>query len=346
MELRIGSYRVTMSLLLPLLVAVSVSGYATPVDAASEGFQQWFRCGLRYWTVCQRTARTAPLPAAEPPPTGPQRPVEPVLSPAELALWGTPVLSSSGSVSYQLPPQPLLDLFRAPSDDSARAYLHAWKDKAGRREEAFAAIRRVADELGFEHGAGALGDPTSALTSAPAWSSPGVASLGAAPSLVPSLDDARPSMGREPTPAAATPVGTRPRARSEPAPAAAASSAPPSRIRAATATQELPGQQTRIFYFFSPHCPYCAQQTPLLNAFVQGRRDVVGVAMDTDRDELLAHVQQMHMTFPVTLDQGESKTFGVTAYPALVVLDATGNARRLQGLVTRSDLQRMLGGGT
>jgi thiol-disulfide isomerase/thioredoxin len=112
------------------------------------------------------------------------------------------------------------------------------------------------------------------------------------------------------------------------------------------ATQETPGQQTRIFYFFSPRCPYCAQQTPLLNTFVQGRHDMVGIAMDTERDELLAHIQQMHMRFPVTLDQGESKTFGVTAYPALVVLDAAGKATRLQGLVTRSDLQRLLGGGT
>jgi hypothetical protein len=79
---------------------------------------------------------------------------------------------------------------------------------------------------------------------------------------------------------------------------------------------------------------------------VQGRHDVVGIAMDTDRDELLAHIRQMHIMFPVTLDQGESKTFGVTAYPTLVVLDSEGKAKRLQGLVTRGELERMLGGGT
>jgi thiol-disulfide isomerase/thioredoxin len=108
----------------------------------------------------------------------------------------------------------------------------------------------------------------------------------------------------------------------------------------------LPGQQTRVFYFFSPRCPYCAQQTPLFNTVAQGRRDVIGIAMDTDRDELLAYVQQMHIGFPVTLDQGESTTLGVTAYPTLVVLDAAGNATRLQGLLTRGELERLLGGRT
>ena len=338
--------RISPFLALLLFLALSVGGMPRPVDAASESFQRWFRCGMRYWTACQRTERASPLPAADPQPTAAQRPAETALSPAELALWGTPVVGPSGSVSYQLPPKPLLDLFRAPNDDSARAYLQSWKDKAGRREEAFAAIRRVADELGFEHGAGVLGDPTSTLAPAPELSSPELASSDAAGSLPPSLDDARPSMRREQTPVAATPVGMWPPARPETVTATAASTAPPSVIQAATATQEMLGQQTRIFYFFSPRCPYCAQQTPLLNSFVQGRHDVVGIAMDTERDALLAHVQQMRIAFPVTLDRGESKAFGVTAYPTLVVLDAAGKATRLQGLVTRSELERMLGGGT
>jgi hypothetical protein len=125
---------------------------------------------------------------------------------------------------------------------------------------------------------------------------------------------------------------------------AASSTTLPSVIQATTATRDVPGQQTRIFYFFSPRCPYCAQQTPLLNSVAQGRRDVVGVAMDTDREELLAHVRQMRIPFPVTLDQGESHRFGVTAYPALIVLDTAGNATRLQGLLTRGELERVFGG--
>jgi thioredoxin-related protein len=99
-------------------------------------------------------------------------------------------------------------------------------------------------------------------------------------------------------------------------------------------------------YFFSPRCPYCAQQTPALNTVARGRRDVIGIAMDTDREELLAHVQQMHIAFPVMLDQGESRRFGVTAYPTLVVLDAEGKASRLQGLLTREELEHVLGGGS
>ena len=147
MKLWIKSYRVTLSLLSFLLIVMSVSGQATPVDAASEGFQHWFRCGLRYWTACQRTQRPSSLPATDGQPSAAPRPAETALSAAELALWGTPVIDPSGSVSYQLPPKPLLDLFRTPSDDSARIYLQAWKDKARRREEAFAACQWLIDEM-------------------------------------------------------------------------------------------------------------------------------------------------------------------------------------------------------
>jgi protein-disulfide isomerase len=125
----------------------------------------------------------------------------------------------------------------------------------------------------------------------------------------------------------------------------AATTAPPSPTQVTAPTPQTPGQQTHVFYFFSPRCPYCARQTPLLNTVVQGRHDVVGIAMDTTREELLAHIQHMHVRFPVTLDQGESQTFGVTGYPTVVVLDAAGRATRLQGLLTRGELERVLGGG-
>jgi hypothetical protein len=254
-------------------------------------------------------------------------------------------------MSYQLPPQPLLDLFRAPGDETASAYLQSWKDKAARREEAFAAIRRVAPQLGFARGPGALDDPLSTL--APAWSvsSPEVLSSGSASFLLPAPDGAGPSVhdldaSRAYTTVATMPDGTSAPLRSETTPPVAPSMTASSIVPAVTTTPRRPGQQTRIFYFFSPRCPYCAQQTPVLNTVARGRRDVIGIAMDTQRDELLAHVQHMHVTFPVTLDQGESMTFGVTAYPTLVVLDAAGKATRLQGLLTRGELERVLGGGT
>src|SRR5262249_42630161 len=131
------------------------------------------------------------------------------------------------------------------------------------------------DEFGLEHGAGTFGDPVSGLVPTPDLAAPELASMGVAGSLAPSREDDRPSMRGEYTPVAATPVGTSAQALAERVTAAAASTAPASLTQAATPTQETPGQQTRIFYFFSPRCPYCAQQTPLLNAVVQGRHDVV-----------------------------------------------------------------------
>jgi len=346
-----GSRRMRLPLLSSLLVlAVSVSGHVAPAGAASESFHRWFRCGLRYWTPCQPTVQVPDVPAGDSAPES-QQSVEPTLSPAELALWGTPVVGPGGAMSYQLPPQPLLDLFRAPSDETASAYLQAWKDKAGRREEAFAAIRRVAPQLGFAHGPSALDDPTSTAPSVWGVSSPELTSSGSASSLLSFPGGAVPSshdLDTSPTDTAVatTRDSTAAPVRSETTPSSAPSTTASSIVPATTTTPRRPGQQTRVFYFFSPRCPYCARQTPVLNTVSRGRQDVIGIAMDTDREELLTHVQQMHIGFPVTLDQGESKTFGVTAYPTLIVLDATGKATRLRGLLTRSALERLLGGGT
>lgn len=345
-----GSRSMRLRLLSSLLfLALSVSGQVAPAGAASEGFHRWFRCGMRYWTPCQPAVQLPDVSAGDPAPES-QQSVEPPLSPAELALWGTPVVGPGGATSYQLPPQPLLELFRAPNDETARVYLQAWKDKAARREEAFAAIRRVAPQLGFAHGPSALDDPTSPVP--PAWgvSSPELTSSGAASFLRSSPNGAGPSVhdlnaSHAYTTVAMTRDGTSGPMRSETTPPVASSTPPSSIIPDATTIQRRPGQQTRVLYFFSPRCPYCARQTPVLNTVARGRRDVIGIAMDTDREELLAHVQQMHIGFPVTLDQGESKTFGVTTYPTLVVLDAAGNATRVQGLVARGALERLLGGG-
>jgi thiol-disulfide isomerase/thioredoxin len=106
------------------------------------------------------------------------------------------------------------------------------------------------------------------------------------------------------------------------------------------------GPRTRVLYFFAPHCPYCAQETPLLNVLLRGRTDVVGIAMDTTPDALLAHLRTTRFAFPVTLDRGESRAFGITGYPAVVVREETGAARKLTGLATTEQLQRFLQGAT
>jgi thiol-disulfide isomerase/thioredoxin len=99
-----------------------------------------------------------------------------------------------------------------------------------------------------------------------------------------------------------------------------------------------------VLYFFAPHCPYCAQETPLLNEVLRGRSDVVGIAMDTTREALLAYLRTARLSFPVTLDQGESQAFGVTGYPAVVVRDDSGAAHKLTGLATKDQLHQLLKG--
>jgi thiol-disulfide isomerase/thioredoxin len=99
-----------------------------------------------------------------------------------------------------------------------------------------------------------------------------------------------------------------------------------------------------VLYFFAPHCPYCAQETPLLNELLRGRTDVVGIAMDTTREALLTYLRTAHLSFPVTLDQGESQAFGIAGYPVVVVRDETGAARKLTGLATKEQLQLVLKG--
>jgi hypothetical protein len=74
----------------------------------------------------------------------------------------------------------------------------------------------------------------------------------------------------------------------------------------------------------------------------RGRSDVIGIAMDTTRQELVKYVEEMHITFPVTLDAGESHTFSITGYPMLVALKPNGQAVRLSGLVGKAEVLQFL----
>ncbi|NOT55731.1 MAG: hypothetical protein HOP18_14115, partial [Deltaproteobacteria bacterium] len=90
----------------------------------------------------------------------------------------------------------------------------------------------------------------------------------------------------------------------------------------------------------------CAQETPLLNALLRGRTDVVGIAMDTTPEALMTYLRTTRFAFPVTLDRGESHAFGITGYPAVVVREDSGAARKLTGLATTDQLRQFLQGAT
>jgi hypothetical protein len=66
--------------------------------------------------------------------------------------------------------------------------------------------------------------------------------------------------------------------------------------------------------------------------------------MDTTPEALVPYVQTMRFPFPVMLDRGESRGFGVAGYPTVVVRDDTGAARKLTGLATKEQLQQVLKG--
>ena len=295
---------------------------------ADSGMARWFSCGIGFWRPCEPT----PEPLQRVPPMQSPTPETEPIAPEALRNWGTPVVGPSGALSYQLPPRPLLDLFQEPTDANARMYLTWLSKKTQHREAAFAAIRRMAVETGYSVGQRPMGqvdgsvpaeilagmNPTNLGSGLPpqaeGWHAPAVASLQPPPQAVEN-----------------TPVVT---------------SFPPSPSVPTRGSRPSPvlGSQMRVLYFFAPHCPYCAQETPLLNELLRGRTDVIGIAMDTTREALVAYLRTAHLSFPVTLDQGESQAFGITGYPAVVVREETGAARKLTGLATKEQLQLVLKG--
>lgn len=311
--------RAPMRVWMLLLLVLGLTPH-TVWAGAHEGLDRWFPCGIVFWGPCEPESEHEPSTASivEEPTTGPSREV--------LQTWGTPVAGPDGSVSYQLPPEPVLKMFVTPSEETARAYLAWQQQKAHSREEAFAAIRRVAAEMGYSVGQPSGSPDMIAATLGTA----GTNTTSPFPDLRRELRD-RLLQRPETTSPSVTSV----------------------RQQTANLSQRQTGETTRpaivspttaphLYYFFSPTCPYCEQQTPLFNEIVKGRRDIVGIAMATTRDELMAYVQRWKITFPVLLDHGESTTFGVTGYPVVVALDREGQVTRLTGLARREELQRLV----
>lgn len=296
---------------------------------AETGIAPWFACGIVFWSECQPepdwVVSTSEVVSR-------QTPEEEVIPKDAVRTWGMPVVGPSGAVSYQLPPRPLLDLFHTPTDATARAYLIWLADKTRHREDAFAAIRRVATEVGYT--VGGVPPPLSGEERA----QPETLSTPFPPEVLAGLMPPS-SAARDGAPAL-TPAGSAipsqlavPRVGTTPLLADAGENG-----------NRMPGQDAHLFYFFSPRCPYCAQQTPILNELLRGRTDAVGIAMDTTRAELVDYVRTMGITFPVTIDQGESQAFGITGYPAVAVRGDAGAARKLTGLASREQLVQLLKG--
>jgi thiol-disulfide isomerase/thioredoxin len=313
-----------------LLSAVGLLFLSSRRNAAAEmGMEPWFACGIVFWGECEPEPHTV---RSTSPTVRHQTPDEEAIPPDALLKWGTPVVGPGGAVSYQLPPRPLLELFHNPTDATARSYLTWLAEKTQHREEAFAAIKRVAAEVGYSVG----GVPT--RMSGDERAQPETLSTPLPPEVLAGLMT-QPSAAGEGVPAL-TPAGS-----ATPSHTAFPGVVPAPLLAGSTGNGQMaPGQHARIFYFFSPRCPYCAQETPVLNELLQGRTDVVGIALDTTREELVDYVRTMGITFPVTIDQGESKAFGITGYPVVVVREHDGAARKLTGLASKEQLLHLLKG--
>jgi len=307
----------------PLSLVLILGGPARGI--AEGGMTRWFSCGIGFWRPCVPAPESAPpVPLTES--AAPTQ--EPIASEA-LRNWGTPVVSPSGALSYQLPPRPVLDLFQDPTDANARTYLTWLSEKSHHREAAFAAIKRMAAEVGYSVGT----------------MPPGTADSGVPAELLAGMMPTNTSTGL-PTQKGAIPepAAPLPQRLSQAADRTQEVTSFASRSTPGSGPQPVLGPHTRVLYFFAPHCPYCAQETPLLNELLRGRSDVVGIAMDTTREALLAYLRTARLSFPVTLDQGESQAFGVTGYPAVVVRDDSGAAHKLTGLATKDQLHQLLKG--
>lgn len=295
---------------------------------ADSGMARWFSCGIGFWRPCV----PGPEPPQHVPPARSPTPETEPIAPEALRNWGTPVVGPSGALSYQLPPRPLLDLFQEPTDANARMYLTWLSEKTQHREAAFAAIKRMATETGYSVGQRPMGHVDGSVPpELLAGTSPADLGSGLPP----------PASGWQ-APAVAFPQ--RPPLAVESTSTATSSKPSLSVPTAGSRSSPVFGPQTRVLYFFAPHCPYCAKETPLLNELLRGRTDVVGIAMDTTREALVAYLRTARLTFPVTLDHGESQAFGITGYPAVVVREETGAARKLTGLATKEQLQQVLKG--
>lgn len=298
----------------------------SPANAIAEGgMARWFSCGIGFWRPCEPT----PEPVQHVPPAQSPVPETAPIAPEALRNWGTPVVGPSGALSYHLPPRPLLDLFQEPTDANARTYLGWLSEKTQHREAAFAAIKRMAAETGYSVGQRPMGNADGNI---PAEMLTGMLPTDVGTGAMPQVTAFAGATGSLSQP---TSQMARPTQEVHPA---GTGTAP------GFGLQPLLGPTTRVLYFFAPHCPYCAQETPLLNELLRGRTDVVGIAMDTTREALLTYLRTARLTFPVTLDHGESRAFGITGYPAVVVREETGTARKLTGLATREQLQQVLKG--
>jgi thiol-disulfide isomerase/thioredoxin len=100
-------------------------------------------------------------------------------------------------------------------------------------------------------------------------------------------------------------------------------------------------KRPELIYFFTPRCPVCKFQTPVINDLAQTYR-IVGVASFTDADSARKYIREKNVTFPVIADEKGvlTKRSGVTVFPTVLFVDANATPRfSTSGYSTKAGLE-------
>lgn len=91
--------------------------------------------------------------------------------------------------------------------------------------------------------------------------------------------------------------------------------------------------KTVLISFWATWCVPCREEMPLLVELYKKYKDqgleIVAISSDLfeDRAKVVEFAKQYNLTFPVTLDTGPAKTYGVSVYPTTYFIDQQGRVR-------------------
>jgi thiol-disulfide isomerase/thioredoxin len=91
---------------------------------------------------------------------------------------------------------------------------------------------------------------------------------------------------------------------------------------------EVAAMRPELIYFFTPRCPVCKLQTPVMNALSRTYR-IVGIASFSDVNAAKRYIRDKNVTFPVIADAKGVLTerLGVTVFPTVLFVDANATPR-------------------
>lgn len=107
-----------------------------------------------------------------------------------------------------------------------------------------------------------------------------------------------------------------------------------------------------LLVFFTPNCPHCINEAPLLEAAYKKYKDIhdlvvigVGYIGGSSETALQQFVENASLTHPVVIDTPETKVYsvyGVSSFPRNFFFDRCGNIVQTSGELTEGLLEKYL----